>query len=69
MEEIPNFQVPAEGLELVIFTFEKNLNFSEKMPTEGLEMVILLHTQITQYIVQFKLSSRCPKKKKSGNES
>ena len=89
MEWKLNFQVPAEGLELLIllhtqywalrhhkliinddshpqfflsyinpicpsffiksflkiFTFEKNLNFSEKMPTEGLELLILLHTQ------------------------
>ena len=28
-----------------IFTFEKILNFSEKMPSESLELVILLHTQ------------------------
>ena len=52
MEQILNFQVPAEGLELVIllhfllkaffqiFTFKRNINFSEKMLSEGLELVI-----------------------------
>ena len=28
-----------------IFTSEKNLDFSGKLPSEGLELVILLHTQ------------------------
>ena len=38
------FQFFLQTLFFKFFTFEKKLNFSEKMPSEGLKLVILLHT-------------------------